>query len=136
MRSFDCRLAGMSRTGTVNNSCELSALMVLLVQWETARRQKHGRRGGMEHIQTFQTVAQQGGFIEVNQSQGATVLWLRKRTPSTVRETHQRMCIDSLTKSATVYWTGVPGQVKSRTFRDATALQEWCKVEPEITPQR
>jgi len=90
----------------------------------------------MEHIITFQTVAQQGGFVEVNQSQVATVLWLRKMTPSAVRDTHQRMCIDSLTKSATVYWMGVPGQVNSRTFRDVSALQEWCKVEPDITPQR
>jgi hypothetical protein len=90
----------------------------------------------MKHIQTFQTVAQRGGFVEVNQSQGATVLWLKKKTAGTVRDTHQRMCIDSLTKSATVYWMGIPGQVNSRTFRDVGALQEWCTVEPEITPQR
>jgi hypothetical protein len=90
----------------------------------------------MGHIQTFQIAAQQSGFVEVNESRGATVLWLRKKTPNTVRDTHQRMCIDSLTKSATVYWMGVPGKVNSRTFRDVSALQEWCKIEPEITPQR
>jgi hypothetical protein len=49
---------------------------------------------------------------------------------------HQRMCIDSLTNSATVYWMSVPGSVKSKTFRDAPALQEWFELRLEITEQR
>ena len=53
-----------------------------------------------------------------------------------IMDAHQRMCIIGLTKSATVYWVCTPGKVSSPTFRDVPALQEWCKVEPEITPQR
>jgi hypothetical protein len=90
----------------------------------------------MENIQTFQAAAREGGFTEVNESSEATVLWLRKNTPNSARETHQRMCIDNLTKSATVYWMSVPGKVNSKTFRDVPSLQEWCKLDPEIAPQR
>jgi len=58
----------------------------------------------MERLQAFQTAAHEGGFVEVNEAAEGTVLWLRKKAPDTARETHQRMCIDSLTNSATVYW--------------------------------
>jgi hypothetical protein len=90
----------------------------------------------MEKLQAFQTAARQGGFVEVNESAEGTVLWLRKKTPDTVRETHQRMCIDSLTNSVTVYWMTVPGKVSSKTFRGVPALQEWFELTPEIVLQR
>jgi hypothetical protein len=90
----------------------------------------------MDNIRTFQRAAHDNGFVEVNESQNASVLWLRKKSSNSVREAHQRMCIDGVTKSATVYWVGIPGKVNSRTFRDVPALQEWCKVEPEMTPRR
>jgi hypothetical protein len=90
----------------------------------------------MDNIRTFQRAAHDNGFVEVNESQNASVLWLRKKSSTSVREAHQRMCIDGLTKSATIYWVDSPGTVNSRTFRDVPALQEWCKAEPEITPQR
>jgi hypothetical protein len=90
----------------------------------------------MVKLQAFQTAARQGGFVEVNESAEGTVLWLRKKTPDTARETHQRMCIDSLTNSVTVYWMTVPGKVSSKTFRGVPALQEWFELTPEIVLQR
>ncbi|MCU1318293.1 MAG: hypothetical protein JWN63_3615 [Candidatus Acidoferrum typicum] len=90
----------------------------------------------MEKLQAFQTAARQGGFVEVHESAEGTVLWLRKKTPDMARETHQRMCIDSLTNSVTVYWMTVPGKVSSKTFRGVPALQEWFEITPEIVLQR
>ncbi len=90
----------------------------------------------MGTLQSFQAVAMQRGFTEVNESGGGTVLWLRRKAPDTARETHQRMCIDSLTRSATVYWMSVPGDLKSKTFRDAPALQEWFELRLEMVAQR
>jgi len=90
----------------------------------------------MERLQAFQTAARQGGFVEVNESSEGTVLWLRKKTPDTGRETHQRMCIDSLTNSVTVYWMTLPGKVTSKTFRGVPALQEWFELRPEVIIQR
>jgi hypothetical protein len=46
------------------------------------------------------------------------------------------MCIDALTRSATVYWMAVPGDLKSKTFRDIPALQEWFELTPEMIVQR
>lgn len=90
----------------------------------------------MMKLQAFQTAARQGGFVEVNEAAEGTVLWLRKETPDTARETHQRMCIDSLTNSVTVYWMTVPGKVSSKTFRVVPALQEWIDLRPEAIHQR
>jgi hypothetical protein len=90
----------------------------------------------MERLQTFQTAARKCGFVEVNESGGGTVLWLRRRAPDTARETHQRMCIDSLTKSATIYWMTGPGDLESKTFRDVPALQEWFESTLEVIVQR
>ncbi|MGC0772928.1 MAG: hypothetical protein WB543_08330 [Candidatus Acidiferrum sp.] len=82
-------------------------------------------------LQAFQAAAKQCGFVEVSQSEEGTVLWLRKKAPDTARETHQRMCIDGLTNSATVYWVTVPGKVNSKTFRAVPALQEWFDLKLE-----
>jgi hypothetical protein len=90
----------------------------------------------MERLQAFQTAARKGGFVEVNESEEGTVLWLRKTPPDTIRDTHQRMCIDSLTNSVTVYWMTVPGKVNSKTFRGVPALQEWFELRPETIVQR
>jgi hypothetical protein len=90
----------------------------------------------METLQAFQTVARERGFIEVNEIVGGNVLWLRKNAPNTRRETHERMCIDSLTNSATVYWMTVPGKLNSKTFRGVAALQEWFELKPETVVER
>jgi hypothetical protein len=90
----------------------------------------------METLQGFQAVARERGFIEVNEIVGGSVLWLRKNASSTRRETHERMCIDSLTNSATVYWMTVPGKLNSKTFRGAAALEEWFELKPETEMER
>jgi hypothetical protein len=90
----------------------------------------------MERLQAFQNAAREGGFVVVNESGEGTVLWLRRNLSNTARETHQRMCIDSLTNSVTVYWLAVAGKVKSQTFRGVPALQEWFKLIPETVIQR
>lgn len=85
----------------------------------------------MERFQAFQTVAREGGFVKVTESTEGTVLWLRKYAPDSVMETRQRMCINRLTDSVTVYWMAVPGKVTSQTFRAVPALQEWFKLGPD-----
>ena len=90
----------------------------------------------MVRLQAFQTAARNVGFVEVNEVAEGTVLWLRKSKPDTAREMDQRMCIDSLTNSVTVYWMISPGKVNSKTFRGVPALQEWFDVEPKAVNQR
>jgi hypothetical protein len=90
----------------------------------------------MDRLQSFQTAAREGGFVVVTESEQGTVLWLKKSAPDSVREAHQRMCIDSLTNSVTIYWMAVPGKVNSKTFRAVPALQEWFKLRPQTIVQR
>jgi hypothetical protein len=90
----------------------------------------------MEKLQAFQTAAHQGGFVEMNESADRGVLWLKKTAPKTTRETHQLMCIDSLTNNVTVFWMTLPGEVNSKTFRGVPALQEWFGLGPETIVQR
>jgi hypothetical protein len=56
----------------------------------------------MEIGQAFQVAARKCGFVEVDERGDGTVLWFRKATTDAGTGTHQRMCIDRLTKSATV----------------------------------
>jgi hypothetical protein len=79
----------------------------------------------MEELQTFQAAAREGGFVAAKESKDSTVLWLRRATPDASTGTRQRMCLDSVTKSATVFWTNARGQTESKTFRNANALREW-----------
>jgi hypothetical protein len=61
----------------------------------------------MEKLQAFQAAAQEGGFVVVEESEEGSVLWLKKTTA----EAEDRICIDSLTKSATVYWATIPWKI-------------------------
>jgi len=84
----------------------------------------------MEKLQAFQVTAREGGFVAVEESDDGTVLWLKKPTT----ETEDRICIDTLTKSATVYWATIPWKINSKTFREASALHEWILSRPIILP--
>lgn len=75
----------------------------------------------MQKLQEFQIAARNNGFVDVEETEDGTVLWLRKPTANA----EDRMCIDSLTNSATVFWATIPWKINSRTFRAASALQEW-----------
>ena len=79
----------------------------------------------MEELQAFQTAARESGFIAAEESRDGTVLWFRKVTPDASTGTHQRLCLDSMTRSATVYWTSARGLTESKTFRSVATLREW-----------
>ncbi|HXC48954.1 MAG TPA: hypothetical protein VNU20_11745 [Candidatus Sulfotelmatobacter sp.] len=79
----------------------------------------------MVELQAFQTAARESGFITAEESSDGTVLWFRKVTPDASTGTHQRLCLDSMTKSATVYWTNARGLTESKTFRNVAAWREW-----------
>lgn len=83
----------------------------------------------MEKLQAFQTAARENGFVTVEESEEGTVLWLKKAT----LESEDRICLDSLTNSATVYWASIPWKINSKTFRDAAALQAWILSRPGIS---
>jgi hypothetical protein len=83
----------------------------------------------MEKLQAFQVTAREGGFVAVEESDDGTVLWLKKPTT----EAEDRICIDTLTKSATVYWVTIPWKINSKTFREASALHEWILSRPIVS---
>jgi len=85
----------------------------------------------MLRLRAFQTAAHKVGFVEVSKTAEGTVQWLKKSMPSTTtRDNYQRMCIDTLTNSVTVYWLAVPGDVNSKTFRGVSAFQAWLDAPP------
>jgi hypothetical protein len=75
----------------------------------------------MEKLSGFQEVARKNGFVDVEETDDGTVLWLRRPTA----EAEDRICIDSVTNSATVFWATIPWKINSQTFRAAAALEEW-----------
>jgi hypothetical protein len=79
----------------------------------------------MQMLQTFQAAARECGFAVAEESRDCTVLWFRKTAPDAASGTHQRLCLDSMTNSATVYWANVRGLTDSKTFRSVAALREW-----------
>jgi hypothetical protein len=60
----------------------------------------------------------------VEETEDGTVLWLRRPTADAV----DRLCIDSMTGSAMVFWATMPWKINSKTFRAASALQDWLMV--------
>jgi len=89
-----------------------------------------------ERIRAFKIAANEVGYVESSESEDGTVLWLHKNSLPASRETHQRMCIDSLTNSVTVFWMTFTGKLTSKTFRGVPALQEWFKLGPELITER
>jgi hypothetical protein len=84
----------------------------------------------MEKLQTLQAAARAGGFVQVEESEEGTVLWLRKEKFDAATKTHQRICIDSLANILTVYWMNALGKIDSKTFRNVPSLQEWFALHP------
>ncbi len=79
----------------------------------------------MEKFQAFQAAAYESGFVDAQECDQGTVLWLRRKTPDVPTQTHQRICIDTLTNSVTVYWTTGVGSIGTKTFRSASELHDW-----------
>ena len=90
----------------------------------------------MVRLQAFQIAARKAGFIEVSEAGAGSTLWLKKGSSDTARGTFQRMCIDSITNSATVYWMTALWKLDSKTFRGVPALQEWFNLRLETIVQR
>jgi hypothetical protein len=85
----------------------------------------------MEKLQAFQTAALKGGFVDAQETEDGTVLWLRKPTA----EAEDRMCIDRMKNSATVFWASIPWKINSKTFRQATELEAWIMLRLAVAPQ-
>jgi hypothetical protein len=92
----------------------------------------------MYRDEKFQTAARDCGFVEENQHRRGSegVVWLTKDGPGGGRNAHQRMCVDDVTNSATVYWMAVTGKVDSKTFREVPALREWLEAPEEVFAKR
>jgi hypothetical protein len=88
------------------------------------------RKSDIYPAQRLESAALDCGFVEENRHRrgSESVVWLAKDKPGTRGRTYQRMCVDRLTNSATVYWVAVPGKVDSKTFRAVPALREWLKA--------
>jgi hypothetical protein len=84
----------------------------------------------MNELQGFQIAAREGGFVDVEECGAGTVLWLRKERQDKDTETDQRLCIDSLLRSVTIYWVNALGNTDSKTFRMVPGLQDWFALHP------
>jgi hypothetical protein len=84
----------------------------------------------MTKLPEFQAAARERGFVEVEECEGGTVLWLRKATPDPGTQTHQRICINSQAKNLTVYWMNALGKIDSKTFLSAPSFQAWFALQP------
>jgi len=107
-----------------------------LFMYDSEYANKTPKEGNMVKLQAFRVAAREAGFVEVREAGGGSTLWLKKGTPDTAQGTFQRMCIDSLTKSVTVYWMTAFGKLDSKTFRGVPALQEWFKLSQEVIVKR
>ena len=79
----------------------------------------------MQKLQDFQSVARENGFVEVGESEQGSTVWFRNTTADVGSAVHKRLCVDSLTNSATVFWETLPAKLNSMTFRTASALRAW-----------
>lgn len=84
----------------------------------------------MGRFRKFQAAVRESGFVELKSSGDGSVLWFGKSSSQPDKQPDQRICIDRLTNSATVYFTTPRGTVDSKTFRAVTNLQEWIAAEP------
>ncbi|HUJ31959.1 MAG TPA: hypothetical protein VLY23_11815 [Candidatus Acidoferrum sp.] len=87
----------------------------------------------MENLQAFQDVALKNGFVDAEEAGDGDVLWLKKQTANA----EDRICIDRLANNATIFWATIPWKINSKTFRTASALQDWLisarKTRPIMT---
>jgi len=82
----------------------------------------------MEKLQEFQAAARVDGFVEVKDSDDASVAWFRNERPDSGTSVHKRLCIDSLTCSATVYWETPGSKLNSKTFRTVSSMKAWLSL--------
>jgi hypothetical protein len=83
----------------------------------------------MEKLKAFQDLARSNGYVDAEETNDGTVLWLKKPTA----DAEDRMCVDSLTNSVTVFWATMPWKINSKTFRVVSDLQGWLAQRPVNT---
>jgi hypothetical protein len=79
----------------------------------------------MDKLQEFQVAARGDGFVEVKDNEDGSVAWFRNALPDAETNVHKRLCIDSLTSSATVYWETAGAKLNSKTFRTVGSMRDW-----------
>ena len=75
----------------------------------------------MDKLTDFQVAARKNGFVDVEETDEGTVLWLRRATTNA----EDRLCIDSSSNTATVFWATIPWKINSKTFRFVSELEGW-----------
>jgi hypothetical protein len=84
----------------------------------------------MDRLQEFQVAARGDGFVEVQDNEDGSVAWFRNTLPDPETNVHKRLCIDSLTSSATVYWETAGAKLNSKTFRTVGSMRAWLSLNP------
>jgi hypothetical protein len=84
----------------------------------------------MDRLQEFQVAARGDGFVEVQDNEDGSVAWFRNTLPDLETNVHKRLCIDSLTSSATVYWETAGAKLNSKTFRTVGSMRAWLSLNP------
>ena len=84
----------------------------------------------MEILQQLRSAVRENGFVEVGESHDGSAAWFRKVTPDANTSVHKRLCIDSLTNSATVFWETASTELHSKTFRNVKSLEDWFASRP------
>ena len=79
----------------------------------------------MTKVETFQSAAHVSGFVDETSCDDGMVLWLKRKVSGGQTILNHRMCIDSLTGSATVYWLSSKGSMDSKVFRSPAELEAW-----------
>jgi hypothetical protein len=79
----------------------------------------------MTKLQQFESAARENGYVEINEYDEGNAAWFRKATPDAGTDVHKRLCIDSLTDSATIFWQTAPKKLNSKTFRTVSSLKDW-----------
>ena len=88
----------------------------------------------MDHIQAFQVAALKCGFVDMDECGRGTILWFKRAAIRATPEALQRLCVDTITDSATAYWTNAQGKITSKTFRSVAALQRWMSGNTSVEP--
>jgi hypothetical protein len=82
----------------------------------------------MVKLQEFQAAARVDGFVEVKDGDDENVAWFRNELPDSGSSVHKRLCIDSLSGSATVYWETDGSKLNSKTFRTVSSMKAWFSL--------
>jgi len=91
---------------------------------------KAGKLSVMDKLQEYQVAARSDGFVEVADGDDANVAWFRSELPDRNSTVHKRLCIDSLTSTATVYWETDGAKLNSLTFRTVSSMKAWFTLHP------